>query len=87
MSLSDLSTDMLREAHVDLDHQIAALRERKLAIARELESRFPDPEPQDRPATQAVTPGFIESESGAFSPGDPGPLPYVPEPRRRWWRG
>jgi hypothetical protein len=86
VSLSDISTDVLRQTFADLDHQIAALRERKLAISRELETRFPDEEPQDRPAAQIATPGFVESDAGVFSPAGPPLLPDVPEPRRRWWR-
>jgi hypothetical protein len=84
MSFEGVPTGELHAARVDLDHQIAALRERKLAIAREIESRFPEPEPQDQPAAQAVAPGFIESEAGVFNPNDP--EPDVFEPRRRWWR-
>lgn len=80
MSLSDLSVDLLHEARVDLDHQIAALRGRKLAIAREIESRYPEPEPESRVVSgpQVVAPGFIESESEVPSLGDP--------PKRKWWR-
>lgn len=82
MNLSDVSTADLEAARVDLDHQIAALRERKREIARELEARLPGEEPESRvvSAPQVVTPGFVESESGVFSPGDP-----EPPKRRRWW--
>lgn len=79
MSLSDISVDMLHEARVDLDHQIASLRERKLAIAKEIESRYPEPESESRIiVAQTIMPGFAESDAVVPSLGDP--------PRRRWWQ-
>lgn len=87
-NLENTPVEKLQEARIDLDHQIAALRERKLAIAQEIERRVPEAEPEDRPATQTLTPGFVESEAVAFSLDEPevDDDPSIVVPRRRWWR-
>lgn len=78
MSLADLSLEVLYDTHRDLDNQIQALRERKLAVMREIESRFPEPEAE----SQVVSPGFIESESVVPSLD----AAASPPRRRRWWQ-
>jgi hypothetical protein len=87
-NLEHIPVEQLQEARIDLDHQIAALRERKLAIAQEIERRVPEAEPEDRPAAQTLTPGFVESEAVAFSLDEPQEEDETPviTPRRRWWR-
>lgn len=77
MSLKDLSVSELRAASVDLEHQIRALRDRRLAIARELERRLPEPQSESRVVPQVMEPAFVESEAT---------VPSLDEPPRRRWR-
>lgn len=79
MSLKNVSTDDLEAARADLDHQIRALKERKAEVAREIERRLPNEEPESRVVSQVVAPAFVESESEIPSLDEP-------VPRRRWWK-
>lgn len=88
MSLENVSTADLEAARIDLDHQIRALRDRKLEIARVIEGRLPGEEPQDRPAaSQTVAPGFVEPESVVPSlGGESEPARETAAQRKRRWR-